>query len=162
MLTYMATIQDALKDQLLEEWRIPDHLGGEATRPVYLAGELFDWFDYALDLYVPEKGKGGKSAFEHLEQSLRDFKCNARLDYGGLRCVTPQHKRVWSLHCPSGRLLGWAPAKHQFVGIYWVRMADAHGKGKISAARNKVLAFANKHALAGRMKPGDFNALFST
>jgi hypothetical protein len=156
----MATIQDALGSKLIEEWRIPEHLGGDPKRPVYLAGELFDWIDNAMDLHDPAQRKGGRSPFEHLEQSLRDFRCCNGPDYGDIRCVTPQHKGVWSLHCPSGRLLGWIPAPHQFVGIYWVRMSDAHGKGKISEARKKVLQFAKDHGLEETIQPGDFNALF--
>lgn len=154
----MATIADVLGSKLLEEWRIPDHLGGDPKRPVYLAGELFDWIDNALDLHIP--GKGGRSSFERLEQSLRDFRCSDHPNYGDIMCVMPQHKRVWSLHSPAGRLLGWVPACHQFVGIYWVRMADAHGKGNIGEAREKVLKFATDHGLLGTMKPGNYHALF--
>jgi len=56
--------------------------------------------------------------------------------------------------------LGWVPAPHTFVGVYWVRIGDAHGKGQIAKAREKVLKFATARSLLGTMKPGNHHALF--
>jgi len=146
---------------LLEEWRLPDHAGQDPLRPLYLAGELIDWIDNATDLYDVKKGKGGRSPFEHLEQSLIDFRCAKSPSYGDIKCLMPQKKRVWSLHSPFLRILGWVPAPHQFVGIYALRIADAHGKAsRVDEFRDNVLKFANIHKLDSTMLGGDYNALF--
>jgi hypothetical protein len=164
MFTYMATIATAIGSKLLEQWRIPDHLmgGRERRRSIYLAGSLFDWIDNEMDIHEPKSGKGGRSPFEHLEQTMADFCCvESGPGYGDIMCVMPQTKRVWSLHSPFFRILGWVPEKHTLVGIYALRAKDAHGKNSlIGEYRKKTIDFAADNKLSDTMMPGDFNALF--
>ncbi len=140
---------------------MPDHEGRDPIRPLYLAGELFDWIDAATDLFDPRNGAGRRSPFEHLERTFSDFRCCARPFSGDLRCLMPQRKRVWSMHSPCLRILGWIPAPHRFVGVYAVRIGEAHGKGsRIDEFRDKVIAFATRHGLAPTIQSGNLNALF--
>lgn len=157
----MATIRDALNARLLEEWPLPDTESRSPRRPLYIAGELYDWVDNAQDLYRIKANEGGRSRYEHLLQAFADFRCDARPLAGDLHRVIPTSDGIWKFHPVGLRVFGWVPAPHAFVAVRIGRTEDCHGPRSIAnALRKDVLAFAIRHGLQGTIQPGDASALF--
>ena len=161
VLTYMATIADALRSKLIEAFALPEIEGRPPLRPLYVAGELFDWVDGDERLHRPNGGKGGRTRFELLTQTFCDFRCAARPLVGDLDRIRPTNNGIWSLHSPCVRVFGWVPAPHRFVAVYAAHVEDCHGPASVvDEMRGKVLAFAGRHGLRDTIHLGDKLALF--
>ena len=146
---------------MLKEHRLPDYAAQTPIRPLFIAGEFDDWIDAQPGIFDPKNGSGGRSRYEHLEQTFIDFRCDRHPLVGDLRCLMPSHKRVWSMHSPFFRILGWVPAPHQFVAVRGVHIAQAHGaNSQIDETRESVIQFAELHLLKDTMMPGGALELF--
>ncbi|WP_324695457.1 hypothetical protein [Novosphingobium sp. RL4] len=159
----MATIDDALRSQVLHEFALPDHEGRIPRRRLLLASALFDWVDETDELYEThwDKAWGGRTRFEHLQQTLADFRCDERVLVGELNRVVPTKRGVWKIHSPGLRLFGWVPSVHEFVAVGAALAADVHGPNSaVKIHVQQVLTFARTHRLEGTIKMGDRRALF--
>lgn len=159
----MATILSALRLGVVDEWSLPETEGRPPLRPLYVAGELFEWVDATDALYLENwsKRNGGRSRFEHLEAAFADFRCAQRPLVGDLNRVRPTKKGVFSLHCPGLRVFGWAPDVYSFLAVTAALSDDAHGRESIVNQKVKeVLAFAEDRGLSETIQYGDRSALF--
>lgn len=161
----MTTIQAALRSGVLEEFRLSEWERRDPLRPLYVAGELFDWVESNEDLHIAKWGNrtGGRTRYEHLEQMFNDFRCDVRPLVGDMNRVQPTKQGIWKMQCPGLRIFGWVPAPHSFVAVA-PEFADAtHGKGagaRIDELVRDTLKFAADHGLESTIIKGDRLALF--
>ncbi len=142
---------------------MPEHDGRPPIRPLYLAEALIAWVNETDELYVENwsKKSGGRSRFEHLDQTLADFRCDDHPLVGELNRVRPTKKGIWKMHCPGLRVYGWAPDLHSFVAVTAAFSEDAHGRDSVTDKMVKeVLDFARKYELNNTIQYGARNELF--
>jgi hypothetical protein len=88
----MATLEDAVKAQVLELYRLPDWEQRLPIRLLWVAYELWDWTDNTGALHDMALGVGRRTLFEHLEQTFCDFRCSPRFTAGDLKRMMPTAK----------------------------------------------------------------------
>lgn len=158
----MATIIEAVAKGVLEVFELPATEGRLSTRPLYVTEGLLDWGDYTNALHDKALALGGRTLFEHLLQTLCDFRCSQRpAQVGELKRMMPTSKGIWSLHSPGLRIYGWCPVAHSFVAVTGALESDTKRDRTLNdKKRNEVLSFANTNGLIGTIKLGDVLALF--
>lgn len=159
----MSTIQQALRDKILEEFELPAHETRDARRPIFVAPEFFEWVDNNEDIYAEKWSQhdGGRSRFEHLLSAFAEFRCAERPIVGDLKRVMPTSKGIWKVQAPGVRAYGWVPAPHQIVIVTGALAEAVHGEDSITKTKvAAVLKFATDHGLKGTIQLGDHLALF--
>lgn len=159
----MSTIEDALRQGVVDEFMMPEHDGREPRRRLLLATDLFDWIDGNDELYKENWAAdwGGRTRFEHLEQTFADFRCDERVLVGDLNRLAPNGKGLWKIHSPGLRVFGWVPAIHEFLAVSIDFTAHTHGPASTVKANMKAVeVFARKHRLTETILRGDRLALF--
>jgi hypothetical protein len=162
VLTFMATIEEAIAQGYLDLFELPDGDERLPVRPLYVTQAFLDFADNTNAMHEMKFGAGGRTIFEHLLQALCEFRCGTRpAGAGDLRRMMPTKHGIWSFHTVGLRTYGWCPAPHAFVVITSALEMDTKiNKGLNDAKRAEVLAFAKAHGLAETIKLGDLLALF--
>jgi hypothetical protein len=101
----MATIEDAVKAEVLEPYQLPDWESRLPIRPLWVAYVFWDWADKD-ELHNVAKGVARRTLFEHVEQMFCDFRCAPRFPAGDLRRMLPTEKGIWKMHPPKVRIYG--------------------------------------------------------
>jgi hypothetical protein len=159
----METILRALEGGVLTEFELPETETREALRPLYLAAELVAWVNDTVELYDANRGKAKRTMYEHLLQTLSDFRCATRPLVGDLYRVQPDRHGVWKLHSTGLRIFGWVPAPNAFVAVTAAFTEACHGPNNaVPDLRTAVQAFAKRHGLEKSIKLGDRSVLFPT
>lgn len=161
LLTYMATIQDAIGKGVLESYGLPDWERRQPIRPLYVATELFSWVDGKAELYDQSLAEGGRLLVDHLDQMFCDFRCAERPRAGDIRRMLPTGNGIWKIHPPGLRVYGWVPAVHSFVAVTAALEAETKDDKDLNNAKMKcVQRFARKHSLEDTILRGDVRAVF--
>lgn len=158
MLTYMATIDQALANGVLERYWKPDWEMRSALRSICVAPELFDWIDNTPGLLAEENFQGGRDLVEQLEQFFCAMMCDQRPSGGDLRRVMPVRLGIVKWHPPGLRVFGWYHEPGEFVAVAAAMSKDTHGPGgaaRVAKLRDAVWAFAEKHGLTGTVLKGE-------
>jgi hypothetical protein len=157
----MATLEDAVKAQVLELYRLPDWEQRLPIRLLWVAYELWDWTDNTGALHDMALGVGRRTLFEHLEQTFCDFRCSPRFTAGDLKRMMPTAKGVRTMRPPKLRIYGWCPQPHAFVAITGALEVDTHSDKKLNdKKRDEVLSFMKIHKLEHLVLRGDNLAVF--
>ncbi len=158
----MATIEEVVATGVLDLFELPFFERRSSVRPLYVSTEFMEWGDDTPALHDEALALGGRTLFEHLLQTLCDFRCSVRpAQVGELRRMMPTTKGVWSLHSPGLRVYGWVPRPHSFIAVIGaLESATKADKQLNDACRDKVIAFAKQNSIAGTMQLGDILALF--
>ena len=160
LLTYMATLEDAVSAKALEHYQLPDWEMRLPIRPLWVAYELWDWVDAQDDLHDTKLAIGGRTSLEHLEQLFCEFRCARRFPAGDLRRMLPTAKGVWKMHSPRLRTYGWFPYPNSFVAVTAARESDTKADNKLNdKKREEVLAFIRTHKLQHLIFQGDHLAV---
>jgi transcriptional regulator with XRE-family HTH domain len=88
LLTYMATIEDAIRKGVLDEFELPDWEIRLPIRLLYVTAEVIQWAQTKPELHDLALARGGRLLIEHLEQMFCDFRCAQRPAAGDLRRPT--------------------------------------------------------------------------
>jgi hypothetical protein len=161
VLTYMATLEDAVKAKVLEPYDLPDWERRLPIRSLWVAYELWDWTDSTGALHDMAHRIGGRTLYEHLEQMFCEFRCAPRFPAGDLRQMMPTRKGVRKLHPPKLRIYGWCPRSHAFVAVTGALEADTKSDKKLNdKKRDEVLTFIKTHKLEHLVLKGDNLAVF--
>ncbi|MCW2227220.1 hypothetical protein [Bradyrhizobium elkanii] len=160
MLTYMATLEDALA-QIAETYELPGWEARQTVNQLWVTTSFWQSFD-ATDALHDEKIKlGGRTIGEHIEQGLRDFRCSERPGAGDLRRLLPNKYGVWKIHVPGARIYGWCPRARAFVAVGFAIEADTKTDKKLNdTKRDEVLSFIKTHKLDRSVIRGDILAIF--
>lgn len=160
VLTYMATIQQAIKKGVLEPFALPDWETRPSQRPLYVSPELYNWTDNKPELMSEAHKVGNRLLVEHLVQTLCDFRCADRPGAGDLRRVQPTKHGVWKLHPPKLRVYGWFCAPKQLVLICGALEDETKLDRTLNdKKRDEVRDFAKVHHLEETMMKGDARAV---
>jgi hypothetical protein len=136
----MATIEDAVKDKVLEPYTLPDWELRLPIRPLWVAFVLWDWIDGEDDLHNVALGVGRRTLCEHIEQMFCDFRCSPRFPAGDLRQMLPTKKGVRKIHPPKMRIYGWCPAPHAFVAVTAAFETDTKKDKKLNGQKRDEVA----------------------
>jgi hypothetical protein len=160
----MATLLDAVRNDVLEKYEVPDWDKRNPVRQVFTAPALWDWIDNEPRAHVATAKRGGRSPFEHLEQMLSDYCCEPRaLRYGDLKQIIPTGDGVWRIHPPGLRVFGWIAANQTFVAVSAAMKSDLVSKTETyDQHRRTVLSFAIANGLEHTILRGDYLAIFSS
>jgi hypothetical protein len=157
----MATLEDAVKAGLLEQYQLPDWEMRLPIRSLWVAYGLWDWIDGQNDLHDTKRAIGGRTPFEHLEQLFCDFRCAQLFPAGDLRRMIPTAKGVWKMHSPKLRTYGWFPYPNAFVAVTAARESNTKVDNKLNdKKREEVLAFIRTNTLQHLIVQGDHLAVF--
>jgi hypothetical protein len=156
----MATIEDAVKAQVLEPYALPQWESRLAIRPLWISYVFWDWADKD-ELHDIVHGIARRTLFEHIEQMFCDFRCSERFSAGDLRRILPTKKGVWKMHPPRLRIYGWCPAPHSFVVVGGAFESDTKNDKKLNdKKRDDVLSFITANQLQQHVLIGDHLAIF--
>jgi len=157
----MATLWDALRSGVLEEYRLPDWEVRPKLRPAFLAQELLQWADSTPELMDNAKAIGRRLLIEHLAQLFCDFSCSKRPPAGDVRRMIPTKRGVVSVHAPGLRVYGWSCRPGCLIAITAALETDTKLNRKLNdRKRDHVLAFARKHGLETTILKGELYELF--
>jgi hypothetical protein len=157
----MATIADALRERVLEEYRLPDWERRDPIRSLYVSPALMQWLEDKGELHEKKLKEGGRFLGEHVEQMLCDFRCAERPAAGDIRRVRPTGDGVLKMHPLGSRIFGWCPAKGEFVAVTAALKSETRADPKLNHSKRKeVLAFAKAHGLSATILRGETNELF--
>ena len=161
LLTYMATLEDALATAVLEPFELPDWELRLPIHSLYVTPDFVKWGDDTTALHDKNFSIGGRTLFEHLVQTLCDFRCMEQFHCGDLRRLMPTSKGVWSMHAPGLRIYGWCPKQHEFVAVTGATEADTKKYKTLNAQKRKyVEQFIRQHSLNQTVLRGDILAVF--
>ena len=161
VLTYMATIAEAVAKGVLEKVPLPEWEKRQPIRMLYATPEFLDAIECDEGLHDTSNKSGGKSLYEHLWQMLRDFRCAKRPGAGDLRRMEPTKKGVWTMRPTKLRLYGWVPAPHSFVIVDWAYETETKDDKSLNdKKRDAVLMFIKTSKLENTKQLGDILALF--
>lgn len=156
----MATLSDALKNEVVSLYLLPEWEGRSPIRKLYVTPEFFDWADEHPKLMDKKLGKAGKDRLEHLEQMFCDFRCAKRPGAGDLRRLIPNSAGVWKMHPYGLRVYGWFTARSEFVVVCGAIEEDTKSDKKLNDEKVKeVKQFIAKHELSDYVVLGDINAV---
>lgn len=156
VLTYMATVQDAIRVGVLEDFRLPDWELRPAQRPLAVAPELWEWADETPEMFDKKRSEGGRLLIEHLEQGLQDMCCAAHPSGADLHRVDPQGEGIWKLTVPGVRVFGWFHARSQFVAVAGELKSRLKANPSLHGVKQQeVRAFAQRHGLEQTILLGD-------
>ena len=88
----MATLDDVLASGHLEVFELPDWELRCPVRPLYVSQDFLDWADETPALHDSKLAIGGRTLFEHLCQSLCEFRCVEHVHYSDLKRMMPTKK----------------------------------------------------------------------
>lgn len=156
----MATIQSALRDGILSEYRLPAWETRESKRPILIAPGLFEWADDDPRMMNIKLGTGGRDRLEHLEQMLCDFRCSNRPSGGDLRRVMPTKHGIWTLRPYKLRIYGWFHEVNRFVAVCGAHEEDTKNHKNLNdEKRDEVREFLRTNNLEKTVKRGDLSAV---
>jgi len=159
MLTYMATLSEAVRAGRLGLFHLPEWERRRPVRPLYVTSELLAWADNTQRLH--EVIIGGRTLFERMAQFLCDFRCSSDVHYGDIRRMLPTKAGVWRMYPPGLRIYGWCPGRHAFVAVPAAVEADTKRDRLLNdRKRDEVLRFAWSVRLTHTILTGDYLALF--
>jgi hypothetical protein len=159
LLTYMATILDAISSKLIDVFQLPSWEVRMPIRELYVANEFMDWVDSTSRLH--SESVGPRTLGEHLEQALCDFRCSEPVPVGELRRMMPTKHGVWKMHPPGLRVYGWCPAKHAFVAVTAAFEGDTKADKNLNEIKLKyVQSFIDKGHLENTVLRGDASEIF--
>ncbi|MGY3034756.1 hypothetical protein ACVIIV_003926 [Bradyrhizobium sp. USDA 4354] len=127
MLTYMATVEDALRGAGLELYELPDWETRQPIRQLWIEPSFWNWFD-TDPLHDEDLKIGGKTIGEHIEQMFCDLRCSERPGGGDLKRMRPTNKGVWKFHPAGARLYGWAAKEECMVVVTGALEAETKDK----------------------------------
>lgn len=157
----MATIRDAVAARALEPFDLPEWERRQPLRLMWIVPELWEWAVATPELHDARLGLGGRTLYEHLEQTFSDFRCADRFHAGDLRRMNPTKKGVWKMHPPRLRIYGWCPGKHMFAAAAYALESETKTNKKLNdKKRDEVLAFIKRHKLEATITRGDVLAVF--
>ncbi len=162
MLTYMATIDQALASGVLERYSKPDWEMRPALRFICVAPELFEWVDNTPGLFAKENYQGGRNLVDHLEQFFCSMMCDVRPGGGELRRVIPVNMGIVKWHPPGLRVFGWYHQPGEFVAVTAALAKDTHGprgSARVAQLRDAVWAFAERHGLTATILRGEIHEI---
>ena len=161
LLTYMATVAQAVASGTLEIFELPAWEKRLPIRPLYVARKFFDWVENKPELHDADREIGGRLLVDHLEQIFCDFRCAERPGAGDLRRMMPTKYGIWKLHPQGLRVYGWCPATHTFVAVEGALVAETKADGKFNDTKLKAVRdFTKAHGLQGTILRGDIRAIF--
>jgi hypothetical protein len=157
----MATLEDAIAAGVLNLFGLPDWEPRLPVHPLYVVPAFVKWGDETAVLHDKKFAVGGRTLFEHLLQTLCDFRCMERFHCGDLRRLMPTSKGIWSMHAPGLRIYGWCPKQHQFVAVTGATEADTKKDRRLNdQKRQEVEQFIQRHQLTQTVLRGDILAVF--
>ena len=159
MLTYMATLREAVRTGRFGLFEPPEWERRPPLRPRCVTPELLSWADDAQRLH--DVTIGGRTLFEHLAQFFCDFRCSADVHYGDIRRMLPTKAGIWRMYPPGLRVYGWCPARHAFIAVTGAVEADTERDRRLNdRKRDEVLRFASRAGLTHSILTGDSVAVF--
>lgn len=155
----MATIANCVTSKVLEPFALPDWERRLAIRSLWIAGDFWDWVDAEATLDTDMLG--GRTLYEHMQQTFCDFRCAPTFPAGDLKQLMPTRFGVRKMHPPKLRIYGWCCATHQFVAVAGaLESATKSDKTLNDAKRDEVLNFIKKFKLEDTVLLGDNLAVF--
>lgn len=161
LLTYMATIEDAVKAEVLEVYDLPEWESRLPIRQLWVARDMREAIEGCDEMFDPSKGVGGRSLFEHIEIIFCDFRCAQRIPAGDLKRMMPTKNGVWKMHPPKMRVYGWCPAKHAFAAVTFALEEQTKKDKKLNNRKMQdVLTFIKQNKLSDHVERGEINVVF--
>lgn len=161
VLTYMATLEEAISAGHLDRLALPDWEIRPSIRPFYATPGFVTWADNTASLHDRTLAIGGRTLFEHLLQMVCDFQCGQRVRAGDLRRMVPTKHGIWHMYPPGLRLYGWCPARHAFVAVTGATERDTKTDRRLNdVKRDEVRRFIVMHHLAETVVRGDIRVVF--
>ena len=163
MLTYMATIEDALASRAIVAFEVPSWDRRLPLRPLWVTPDLLSWADDKRELHEKAFARGGRTLFEHLLTMFCDFRCAEHCPphAGDLKRMTPTKFGIWKMHPAGLRVYGWCPNKFQFVAVTALMESETKANKRINSEKlDEVRMFIKKHKLESTIKRGDILAIF--
>jgi hypothetical protein len=161
VLTYMATLRDAITQGILEVFELPEWEQRLPQRILYVTPSFIAWADETPELHDQKFSIGRRTLFEHLSQMLCDFRCDQRVLYGDIKRMIPTAGGIWRIYPPGLRVYGWCPNQFEFAAVTGALEADTKKMRDLNnQKRNEVRDFLRKHGLMDTVLRGDFLAVF--
>lgn len=157
----MATLDDVVRTQVLEFYRLPTWEVRVPIRKLWIAGEFYNWFDRD-EHHTAHVEDSGRTTGEHIDQLFRDLRCSRRPHAGELRRMRPNVDGVWKFHPAGCRLYGWCVGNGEFVVVCGATVDEtkAENSNVNNEKRDYVKAFIEQHKLQSTVVLGDINAVF--
>ena len=155
----MATLSDIVAKGALAIVPVADWESRLPMHALYWTPDLATWVTTTAELHTSKVG--GRTPFEHLQQTVADFRCSKRPPAGDLRRMMPTKHGIWKIHSVGLRIYGWFPALRTFAAVTAALEKDTKRDPRLNDRKlDDVRQFLKKHELEGSVQYGDILAIF--